>query len=293
MNKDLLILAAGVGRRFGGLKQLAPVGPQGEAIMDYTVHDAVAAGFERVVLVIRRSIEEPIRAHVADGFGRHVEVVYAFQDEDPASSARQKPWGTTHAVLAARDLLGERFAVANADDLYGRHALATVGQFLDHTSTTESPTWALVGYRAAATLPPEGAVSRSVLRDEDGMLSSIDEIGAMSRHPNGACWEGEEGLVTVPGDTLVSMNLWAFTSAIHRRFEECFGRFRAGDPGSDDEILLPVTIGELIARRQARVRLLATTSRWCGITAASDRTWVQERIAERVAEGDYPSPLWR
>ena len=313
MSKDLVILAAGMGRRFGGLKQLTPVGRHGEAIMDYTVRDAIAAGFDRVVLVIRRAIETPVRAHVDRGFGRHIEVEYVFQDRCPplpspnqtagaSRGARRKPWGTAQAVPASRAVVDDRFAVANADDLYGRQALATVGRFLDRAPATMSratvpratvpPTWALVGYRAEATLPPTGAVSRSVLRVSNGVLRAIHEISAMRRHSDGACWYDGDDLVTIVGETQVSMNLWAFSKAVHDPLEDRFERFLATGPGPDDELLLPVVVGELIGQRLARVRVLETTSRWCGMTAASDRAWVRDRIAERVAEGVYETPLW-
>ncbi|MEM7353337.1 MAG: NTP transferase domain-containing protein [Acidobacteriota bacterium] len=296
MSKDLVILAAGMGQRFGGLKQLAPVGRHGEAIMDYIVRDAIEAGFDRVVLVIRRAIEVPVRAHVERGFGRRIEVEYALQEPppsaDPNAEPRRKPWGTVHAVLASRAVVSDRFAVANADDLYGRRALATSGRFLDALQPSSTPTWGLVGYRADATLPPSGAVSRSVLRVSQGRLCSIDEISAMRRHPRGACWNDGDDLVTIDGATPVSMNLWAFSKPVYDHLADRFERFLSQRPSPEAELLLPVTIGELIDRRQAEVRVLETASRWCGITAGSDIEWVRARIADRVAEGVYEAPLW-
>ncbi len=293
MSKDLLILAAGLGQRFGGLKQLVPVGRHGEAIMDYTAYDAREAGFDRVVLVIRRAIESAVRAHVESGFGRHIEVEYVFQDLPPARATtelRCKPWGTAQAVLAGRAELSDHFAVANADDFYGRQALITVGRFLDHQQTTSAPTWGLVGFRADATLPPSGAVSRGVLRSSAGALRSISEISAMSRHPEGVCWQDGGALVTVSGSTLVSMNLWAFSPPILAELEERFTRFLAKNPGPDEEFLLPVVVGELLDRH--RVQVLETTSEWCGVTTAADLAWVQGKIVERLTANAYPSPLW-
>ncbi len=297
MPKDFLILAAGMGRRFGGLKQLTPVGPHGEAILDYTVFDALRAGFNRVVLVIRREIETPIRDHVASGLGRHVDVAYAFQDldsgQDSKARDREKPWGTAHAVLSAADILDGRFAVANADDLYGSQAIAQIGAFLDRAPSGDLPMWSLIGFRATETLPPSGGgVSRSVLETSGGLLQSIDEIEAMERHPDGATWHDAKGRNTVPGDTLVSMNLWGFTNHILPVIDRHFLDFLARDPTPDQEILLPIVVGHAIDHSQARVRVLPTESQWCGITSASDRHWVRTTIRTRVEAGVYPKRLW-
>ena len=283
-----------MGRRFGGLKQLAPVGPHGEAILDYTVYDAFKAGFDRIVLAIRREIEDAVRDHVARGFGRSVEVSYAFQDElaPTLPPLRQKPWGTVHAVLACRGEVGDRFAVANGDDLYGRHALQTASEFLDRPAALDLPTWGLIGYRAATTLPPEGAVTRGVLQVTAGLLSSIEEIAAMERHPTGVCWRDGYKLEIIGGETLVSMNLWSFNGAVFDLLEQRFRSFLAADPGADEELPLPVALGELISGRQGRVNVLPTTSQWCGITAADDRAWVVRRLADQIAQGRYPARLW-
>ena len=189
MPTQLVILAAGVGRRFGGLKQLTPVGPSGETIMDYTVFDAAFNGFDEIVMVIRRETEEQIRAHVEAGFGRNLDVRYVHQELDPG---RSKPWGTVEAVLAATPLIRGPFGVANADDFYGRPAIAALGRFLGQPAT-EPPTWAMVGFDLIDTLPAEGAVSRGFITAEDGHLVTIDEVLSVPRDCAGLVGDTEDG----------------------------------------------------------------------------------------------------
>lgn len=297
MGAQLVILAAGIGRRFGGLKQLASVGPRGEAILDYTVFDALRSGFDHVVLVIRDEIEEVVRAHVAKGFGRRVDVDFVYQNvwDLPEGtgfpSGRTKPWGTGHAVLAARSAVTRAFAVANADDLYGAEALATLGAFLTEPPTTP-PTWAMVGFPAGTTLPNEGAVSRALVRVEGASMQAIDEVYAMRRHPDGACWDEGGELIVVPPTAPVSMNLWGFTPEIVSQLATRFSRFLEDLPTGDPEFLLPATVGDLVAGGLARVRVLSTESRWCGMTSARDLESVRTTVAGLIAAGVYPDPLW-
>ncbi|MHC4371584.1 MAG: NTP transferase domain-containing protein, partial [Planctomycetota bacterium] len=292
-----VVLAAGIGQRFGGLKQLTPIGPGGEAIMDYTVHDALRSGFDRVVLVIRGEIEDAIRTHVDRGFGHHVEVEFVHQrvDDVPAGftvpAGRVRPWGTGQAVLAAGPCLRGPFAVANADDLYGAPAIAAVGAFLSEPSTIP-PEWAAVGFPVGTTLPINGAVSRAFITVEHGQMRSIDEILEVRRHPDGACWNAEDGVRTASGDALVSMNLWGFSLDVLLDLHTRFRRFLASDPGADREFLLPVIMGQAVGEGVARVRVLPTTSGWCGMTASEDRRIVKAELARLVAEGAYPGRLW-
>lgn len=297
MGAELVILAAGLGRRFGGLKQLAPVGPGDEAIMDYTVYDALRSGFDRVVLVIRPEIEEAIRAHVERGFGRRVEVELACQRLDhhadglPAPAGRSRPWGTGHAVLTAAPCLHGPFAVANADDLYGAAAIAVLGAFLNDPSR-KSSTWAMVGFPIAATLPDGGGVTRALVRVEDGWMRAIDEVSGLRRHPDGACWDAEDGLRIVSGDVPVSMNLWGFGPEVLSDLKQRFRQFLDDDPGVDREFLLPVILGQAVGQGVARVRVLPATSRWCGMTSAEDQRAVRAELAGLVMDEVYPERLW-
>jgi len=295
-----VILAAGIGRRFGGLKQLEPVGPNGEAIMDYTVFDASRAGFGRVALVIRRETEAAIRAHVENGFGRSLAVDYVFQelDELPAGftvpDGRTKPWGTGHAVLVARSAVGGRFAVANADDFYGAAAWFALGRFLAQPQPTSMPVWAMVGFRLGDTLPADGSVSRALCRcDADGWLVDLEEILAVHRCPGGACFEDGDGVTrTVDADTLVSMNLFGFTPDLFGDLERRFHAFLAAGPGTGGELFLPVVVRQAVDERLVKVKVLPASGRWCGITSAADREAVAQTLRELAAQGEYPGRLW-
>jgi len=288
---QLIILAAGLGRRFGGLKQLMAVGPDGSAIMDYTVFDALREGFGEVVLVIRRETEDLIRAHVDAGFGRHVPVRYVHQDMDDvpgtAPAGRTRPWGTVHAVLAADGVVNRSFAVANADDHYGRPAVAALAAHLNHHAT-----WCMVGYAATDTLPDSGAVSRGLVQTDGDHLRSIREVHTLRRHADGAAWDGPDGLLVIPGRSLVSMNLWGFGLDAMALLREHFAAFVNGDPDLDDECYLPEAVGRFVADEQARVTVLDARSPWCGMTAAIDLDTVRATMRGHVEAGTYPARLW-
>lgn len=287
MGTQLVILAAGVGRRFGGLKQLTPVGPGGEAIMDYTVFDALRSGFDEIVLVIRPEIDDLVRAHVEAGFGQKARVRFVHQETE----GRAKPWGTGQAVLAAGPVLAGPFAVANADDYYGRPALAALGAFLDHPATTP-PTWAMVGFAVADTLPAEGAVSRGLVQADDGYLTAIEEVHSLRRHGDGAVWDAPDGPRFVPADAPVSMNLWGFGSEALADLERRFAAFLAAGPAADAECYLPTEVGAAVSEGVARVAVLPVASPWCGMTSAVDLAQVRATLAEQVADGTYPPRLW-
>jgi hypothetical protein len=221
----LVILAAGIGSRYGGLKQVEKVGPGDEALMDYTIYDSLKAGIKRVVMVIRRENEEEIREHIAEGAGRRLDVTFVHQDLYAVPSGfvvtpgRTKPWGTGQAVLAAAPHLEGPFIVANADDFYGREALATLDEFLENPSPDGLAHWAMVGYRLGDTLPPRGAVSRALcVQDIDGYLVGLDEVLAIEREGTEAVWRDMTGALHNQSlDSLVSMNLWGFTRECCRR----------------------------------------------------------------------------
>jgi len=300
MGPSLVILAAGVGRRFGGLKQLAPVGPGGSTIMDYTVYDALRVGFERVVMVIRRETEEAIRGHVEASFAKTVEVDYVFQDLDQLPSGfeppsdRTNPWGTGHAMLCAAPVLDGPFAVVNADDYYGAASMTALGRQLAANTGDNSREWVMIGFRIRDTVPADGSVSRGlVVASADGWLESIDEILELERDGEGASYHDSVGaLVNVAGDALVSMNLWGFTPSVIGELKGRFKTFLAGAPGGKDEFYLPVAVAEVVAEGRARVRVVPAESRWCGMTSATDRGQVQRTLRELTDEGLYPEWLW-
>lgn len=300
MKPSLLILAAGVGSRYGGLKQLDPVGPGGAALMDYTIYDAIAAGFERVVLVIRRETEAEIREHMDRGAAKRIKVVYAHQELDmlPLGFAPQpdrvKPWGTGHAVLTASKLLDGPFVVANADDFYGRKAIAALGEFLAEPSDEGAALWAMVGYRLADTLPKSGSVSRALCRkDSQGWLTGLQEILAVERVGEVARWRDADGVQHIePLETLVSMNLWGFTPDLVSHLERGLRTFLKAKPELKDEFYLPVAVGDAVADRTARVKVLPEGGRWCGMTSPEDRASTAAVLKELVDGDVYPESLW-
>ena len=300
MKPALVVLAAGVGSRYGGLKQLDPVGPGGAALMDYTMYDALQSGFERVVLVIRRETEDEIRAHIEGGAARRLEVHFAHQELDrlPEGFAvrgdRVKPWGTGHAVLMAAPYLDGPFVAANADDFYGRRAVAALARFLGDTVGAEPPHWAMVGYRLGETLPASGPVSRALcVQDEDGWLLGLQEILAIERAGDSARWQMEGGATQIePLTSLVSMNLWGFTDGLVGHLESGFRVFLEAGPGPKDEFYLPVAVGEAVRAGEARVKVLDEGGRWCGMTSPDDRATTAEVLRELVDAGEYPERLW-
>jgi len=302
MELSLVILAAGVGSRYGGLKQLDAVGPSGEAIIDYSAYDAARAGFRRAVLVVRPETEAEFRDTVGRRIGSRLAVDYVHQTlELPAgvsgaAEARRKPWGTGHAVLAARAAVSGRFAVVNADDFYGAESYHSLAAFLRNPSASAPTDFALQGFRIGPTLSAAGAVSRGLCRaDRDGFLEAITEILEVRRHGDGGGRftdaRGIEHRLT--GDELVSMNMWAFTPAVFDELERLFAGFleqSGADPGA--EFLLPAAVQSLIESGRARVRVLPEAGRWCGITYREDREEVAAHIAGLIARGVYPERLW-
>ena len=287
--KTLLVLAAGMGSRYGGLKQMDPVGPHGEFILDYSVGAALAAGFSRVVFTIRKDIEKDFRELVGGRWEKRADVVYAFQrlDDLPAPftvpDGRTKPWGTAHAVLAARDAVPGAFAVVNADDYYGAEALALTGGFLDETAA-DGRAWCMVAYRLGNTLSENGTVSRGVCTvGPDGLLRTVEERLALARCPDGAVRDGADSF---PDDTPVSMNMWGFKRRYVELLQESFPRFLA-EKGSlpKSEFQMPTEVAGFLRRGEATVRVLRTASRWYGITSRADRAAVAAFFAT------LPGPL--
>lgn len=294
MTLTLVVLAAGMGSRYGGLKQVDPMGPAGETVLDYSVYDAVRAGFDRVLFVIRRDFEAEFRATIGARFAGRVRVDYAFQSLDalPAGlnppPGRVKPWGTGHAVWCARTALDSPFAVVNADDFYGASSFASLAAFLRRpaAASTLAPTYAMVGFPLANTLSEHGAVSRGVCRvGADGLLADIEE------HTGILASEVRPGGKYEPATT-VSMNCWGFTADFLAQLDNAWRAFLAAHGGDEKtEFYLPFAVNDLLRSGAARVAVLATTDQWFGVTYREDKPRVQAAIADRVARGAYPSPL--
>lgn len=301
MQPALVVMAAGVGSRFGGLKQIEPVGPSGEIILDYSVFDAIRAGFGRVVFVIRKAMADDFKAVVDAHIPARVAVEYVFQElEDlPAGFAvpanRTKPWGTGHAVLRCSAVVKEPFAVINADDFYGRESYAIAARALERLSPQDT-SFLMIGFRLANTLSEHGHVTRAICEtDSDNMLvAAAERMKIEKKLDGGARFEDEPGgWVNLEGNEVVSMNMFGFTPAFFGLLEEMFPAFlrdAADKPGS--EFLLPTIVHELIRGRDATMRVLETPEKWFGVTYREDASSVARGIRELVDKGVYPSPLW-
>lgn len=291
---DLVILAAGMGSRFGGLKQVQPVGPAGELIIEYSIYDALRAGFDRLVLVIRKDIEADFRATIGRRLESRVDVSYVFQETGDAAPVRTKPWGTGHAVLAARGAVRRPFAVINADDFYGASGYAALAGHFAHTAS-DRPDYAMVGYPLKQTLSEFGTVSRGLCAtDASGRLQRITEITKIEKTTAGAVYPGAAGTaVALTGEEIVSMNFWGFTPAVFPQLEKLFAGFlvqSAGDPKA--EFYLPTAISGLNERGEAGIALLTSGDAWFGITYREDLAASQAAVQSLVAAGKYPAPLW-
>jgi len=293
----LLVLAAGMGSRYGGLKQIDPVGPAGETIIDYSVFDAMRAGFGKLVFVIRRDIETQFREIVGSRFEKRIAVDYAFQELNqlpPGFSKppqRTKPWGTGHAILAAADAVREPFAAINADDFYGANSYRALAD----NFASGGGDYAMVGYVLRNTLSDFGSVARGICQsDAHGFLTSVVEMTKLERDGSGAKNTAPDGKVTrLTGDEPVSLNFWGFTPALFPQLRESFTKFlRARGNDEKAEFFIPDVVGELISSRQARVKLLRTPDSWFGVTYRDDRPRVVESIRQLIARSEYPVKLW-
>ena len=300
-NLTLVLMAAGMGSRYGGLKQIEPVGPHGEWILDYSIYDALRAGFDRVILVVRKEIEREFRARFDRALGTACRIDYAIQrlDDLPAGFSpppgRVKPWGTGHAVWSCRDLLEGPLAVINADDFYGRGAFEMLAEFLE-TTRSRSGDHALVGYELPNTLSDLGPVTRGVCRvDSDGFLSGIVERHRVQER-DGRILSSEDGAtwIELPASATASMNTWGFgadfTAEVVRRFPTFLAE--NADRLETAEFFLPEVVHTLIETGQARVRVLATDATWFGITFREDAARAREKMRGLIESGIYPDRLW-
>ena len=306
MNKPVLVvLAAGMGSRYGGLKQMDSVAGHGQSIIDYSIYDARRAGFEKVIFVIKRALEEDFRRLVGDRIARGIQVEYAFQELDdlPAGYAvpagRKKPWGTTHAVLAARDLIRGPFAVINSDDYYGPEAFRLIYDFLSTQDEAAVPQrYAMVSYLLGNTVTDNGSVARGVCRvGEDGLLREVVEHTRIEKDGSDArsTLDGGETWVPLPGSTPVSMNFWGFQRSFvdegEARFPEFLDRILAENP-EKGEFYLPLLVSRLIGEGKAQVQVLHSEDKWYGVTYREDKPGVVAALADMTARGLYPENLW-
>ena len=293
----LLVLAAGMGSRYGGLKQIDPVGPAGETIIDYSIFDALRAGFGKLVFVIRRDIEVQFKEIVGARFEKRIAVEYVFQELDElppefsVPAGRTKPWGTAHAILMAADTVREPFAAINADDFYGAESYRLLAQHLQ-SGTAD---YAMVGFVLRNTLSDFGSVARGVCQvDPENYLQGVVELTKIERDGAGARDTNAAGdVITLTGDEAVSMNLWGFTPGVFPQLRQSFQEFleRYGwDMKS--EFYIPSAINSLVVAQKARVKVLRTNASWFGVTYREDRPRVVESIRQLIARGDYPEKLW-
>ncbi len=299
----LVVMAAGLGSRFGGgIKQLEPVGPNNEIIMEYSIYDAMKAGFDKVVFVIRRDIEEDFRQSVGKKIEQVMEVAYVFQEVEDIPPAyqdrfagRTKPWGTGQAILCCRDVIDTPFLVINADDFYGRQAYKEAFQYLTRNTQSSGTEICMVGFVLKNTLSDNGAVTRGLCRaNSDGMLEKIVETRNIEKSEGGAVVRGESGDRKLDTESLVSMNMWGlqpgFFSILESGFIEFLDRLEAEDPKA--EYLLPTIIGGLLEEDKVTVKVLQSSDRWFGVTYKEDKEGVASSVRKLVGEGVYPERLF-
>jgi NDP-sugar pyrophosphorylase family protein len=296
----LLVLAAGIGSRYGGLKQIDPVGPGGETIIDYSVFDAIRAGFGKVVFVIRRDIEADFKAVFGQRFANQIPVEYVFQELTmlpPGFSAppnRTKPWGTGHAILMARDVIKEPFVALNADDFYGANSFQSLADYLQSVPL-HAAEYAMVGFILRNTLSDFGAVSRGVCQtDQDGFLRQVVELTKITKDGARAKYSDDSGQEhPLTADEIVSMNIWGFTPFIFDQLEQQFLEFlKTQGRQEKSELYIPTVVNTLVSGQQARVKVLASREVWFGVTYQEDRPHVIQNIQKLIAQGVYPEKLW-
>lgn len=299
----LVVLAAGIGRRYGGLKQLDPIGPNGEIIIDYSIYDALNAGFGKVVFVIKQDIEEALRERVGKTIEKRCETAYVFQrigdvpEGFEAPPDRQKPWGTAHATLSCKNVVHSPFAVINADDFYGRSSYQTLCDYLKNAQDRGGVyDYSMVGYVLENTLTEHGHVARGVCTvDQDGFLveiherTRIEKFGEISKYT-----EGGEHWVEIPKGSIVSMNMWGFTPSLFSELEARFPRFlqKNSDNIQKAEYFLPDVVDDLLKETRATVKVLSTNERWYGVTYQQDKPRVKQAIRDLIRRGVYPENLW-
>lgn len=304
MKPTLFLLAAGMGSRYGGLKQLDTLGPHGEAIMDYSIYDAIQAGFGKIVWVIRKDFEEQFRTQILSKYQDHIPCELCFQSLDKlpdgfsVPEGRTKPWGTNHAVIMGKDVIDEPFAVLNCDDFYDRDAFRVMGKFLSELPDGSTGRYAMVGFRVGNTLSESGTVSRGICEcdEKTRCLTSVVERTKIERHGGAVEYLDDNGRwVAVPDTTPVSMNFWGFTPDYFKHSEEYFKMFLS-DPATQAnpkaEFFIPLMVDALIKQGKATCEVLDTSSKWFGVTYPEDRPEVVARLRALHADGRYPEKMF-
>ena len=298
MKPTLLILAAGLGSRYGSLKQIEPVGPGGEAIIDYSVYDAIRAGFGKIIFVIKEEIESDFKDILLKRFENRVETGYVFQELQMLPEGytlppdRKKPWGTAHAIMVSEKAIKTPFAAINADDYYGYEAFREMHNFL--SASGNETDYCMIGYKLANTLSEHGTVSRGVCNiDENDFLISVSELTKIQRENSRIVYYENDQSLPLPEDSTVSMNMWGFTEKVFRQIRKRFSSFldkNINDPGA--EYFIPTLVDQLIKEKEARVRVLRCNASWFGITYREDKDAAKKNILERIQNGEYPEKLW-
>lgn len=296
MKPTLLILAAGMGSRYGGLKQIDPIGPNNEVLMDYSIYDAVTSGFDKIVFVIRKDFKKQFIENIGNKYNSVIKIEYAFQDLNdlpqgfnlPAN--RKKPWGTAHAVYAARNVIDAPFAMINADDFYGQNAFKTITEQLKQTEI-DSKQWCLVAYNLQNVLSESGAVNRAICEHENNYLTSIVErLNIIKQQDHAVC---ENGNLKLSLNSPASVNLFGFTPKIFSLLENNLKEFlNKNIHNLNSEFFIPTQVNEYVSANQAKVKVLNTNSNWFGITYPEDKQIVQQKILELVENKQYPTPLF-
>ncbi len=277
----LVVMAAGMGSRFGGLKQMQPITSDGKGILDFSAYDAIKAGFTKIVFIIRKEMYTDFKSLVGDRIAKKVKVEYVFQDESDLPKNRTKPFGTAHAIYCCKDVVKGPFAIINADDYYGQNAFFEIREHLQNAKKGE---FAMVGYALKNTLSKNGTVSRGVCLVENGFLKSVEEI----KNINGdGSYEKSNEVIVLPEDTLVSMNLWGLTPDIFEKLESAYKRFLATANLEKDEIYIPSVISEMLDEGCASVKVFKTADKWYGITYRADLEEIKESIGAYIKNGLY------
>lgn len=301
MKPTLFVLAAGMGSRYGGLKQLDGLGPNGETIMDHSIYDAIQSGFGKVVFVIRKDFEKDFREKILSKYENHIPVEVVFQSLDALPEGftcpadRVKPWGTNHAVLMGKDVIKEPFAIINADDFYGRDSFAVIAKELMAMEGKKNQ-YCMVGFRVGNTMSESGTVARGVCVTKDGLLTDVVERTAIGYKEDGRiAFTDENGVEQILApETPVSMNLWGFTPDYFDYSEEYFKEFlKENSENLKAEFFIPLLVNDLVTKGKATVKVLDTTSKWFGVTYAADRPAVVEKFAELHANGEYPQNMFK
>lgn len=298
----LVVLAAGMGSRYGGLKQIDPIGPNGEIILELSAFDAIKAGFKKIVFIIKHEIEADFKEAIGNKLSQYCDVEYVFQDINKlpegcvVPEGRVKPWGTAHAIMCCKDVIDAPFAVINADDYYGQSAFKTLYEFL--TTSTDDNEYAMVGYRLGNTVSEYGSVARGVCNYADGKLTNVRELTKIEVHGDkiehtldeGKTWE------ELAADSLVSMNMWGFKANVIDKFESRFMDFFKNEVPENtmkSEYFIPMEVGRMLRNNEVVVKMLSSNDKWYGVTYQEDKPMVKEGIAKLIEAGKYPQPLWK